>query len=298
MSNKALVTVVIGEYTTEGWKRWFLPTWEQYARKHGYDIVVLDDYVDGNPKGRTPNWQKLRILEHPKVNKYEHVVWLDADILINHHTAPCVVEHHDSDRVGLVCDKEVLRIPLRIDNLAARLHRIVGPHAFVPLSDIYRKIGLDETVDDYSNTGVMVLRTSRHRSVLEHIYTAFEEKPGSAKEEVPTSWYLHGNGLTKGLDKRFNQIWIWEMLEHQPHVWRRRFRLADNPQLEALLTIAVNTVWHNSWFLHFTADGFRDNDGVFYSCREDVRFVRTDCASILDFDINQKDGGIAVACAG
>ena len=99
---KCLVTLLIGDEIRTFWDKHLKSTWVKYAEKHGYDIITIDDYIDNSPMAasRAPHWQKCLILEHPKVKSYESAVWVDADIMINFHTAPCIVEHNASDRIG------------------------------------------------------------------------------------------------------------------------------------------------------------------------------------------------------
>jgi hypothetical protein len=285
MNRKALVTVIIGEATVNDWKTRFLPSWEPYARKHGYDIIAIDDYVDGNPHGRTPNWQKLLILEHPAVQHYDHVVWLDADILINHHNAPCIVGHHDSDKVGLVSDNERMGNPITFDNQQWRLAHIkkwAKPYLSI---DNYIRAGYGEEVDDYSNTGVMVLRNPGHRELLRTIYDGYVETPTSAKEEVPLSWHLYRHGMVKTLDIRFNKIWLWEMIEHHPAFLPYRHHTAPTPAQRRVMTVGATTTWLNTWFLHFTADRVTDADGM-YSTRQDVSLVDITVSDPLDLSLD------------
>lgn len=281
MNRKALVTVAIGDYTIDYWNRWFRPTWERYAERHGYDIVVIRDYVDGNPHNRTANWQKLKIFDHPDAAPYEDVVWLDADILINYHSAPCVVDHHSSDLVGLVSDKEAyFSVASVTDNLRRRLQTENGWDRIFTPREVYQRAGMEE-VDDYANTGVMVLKRSRHHALFNEIYETYGEHPTSAKEEAPTVWHLFRNGLVKPIDPRFNRIYLWVLTEHYPALKQGRLRTSGNPAHDAMLKMAATTGWLNAWFLHFTADRVKDPDGP-YSSREDVRYVLTDCPDALD----------------
>ena len=90
--NKCMVTILIGDYFKDFWRRHSRQTWLEYAERQEYDIVIIDDYIDDSEfgKSRQPHWQKCLTLEHERVKAYDHVVWVDADILINFHTALCV----------------------------------------------------------------------------------------------------------------------------------------------------------------------------------------------------------------
>ena len=102
--DKCLATLLIGEAYRDMWRQHFEKSWREYAKRHGYDIVVVDRHIDRSERGRkrTPHWQKCLILEHEEVRQYEHVVWVDADVIINFHTAPCIVGCNEPGKIGIV----------------------------------------------------------------------------------------------------------------------------------------------------------------------------------------------------
>jgi len=56
---------------------------DEYARKHGYDLVV--DYKNLAPKG--PVWHKMIMVENAiNTNKYDWIWWLDFDTLVTNMT--------------------------------------------------------------------------------------------------------------------------------------------------------------------------------------------------------------------
>lgn len=277
---KAIVTVVIGNRYIHEWGRFFRPSWEQYARKHGYDIVALSECVDRTPRGseRTINWQKLLVLEHPRLAGYDHVVWLDSDILINVHKAPCIVSHHDSDQVGMVSNKQWLYGNReRVDNILRRQEELTGapatPHAH------YLSAGFPDDVDDYSNTGVIVMRP-HHREVMRHVYDVYVENANSAKEETPLSYHLYKHDLVKPLDMRFNRTWVSVVLENFP--WLLQHNVRNHALLSPLLTLSVTGALANNWFLHFTGDTINYQTGETMSLRGDVAYAAP-CENIMAF---------------
>ena len=48
---KCLVTLTIGDDFKRFWKKYFTNSRDEYAARHGYDIVAIDDYIDTSPKG-------------------------------------------------------------------------------------------------------------------------------------------------------------------------------------------------------------------------------------------------------
>jgi len=278
---KAIVTVLIGDQVQNEWTNFFSSTWVAYAKKHGYDIIALRNFIDKSERAteRPPHWQKLLILEHESTRDYEDVVWLDHDILINPNRAPCIVSHHASDMIGIVSQKRSYETTPGLKEFSAERRGRMVNRPPVPASVCYERAGLPGDVDDTGNAGVLVYKRSRHAEVLRHIYDTYESNDFSAKEQVPLTYHLFKHGLVKSLDRRFNMSWASEMFWHYPFLHRIKAR--DDPKMMSLCT---TTAWNNSWFMHFQADvfGFGLNpDGSLmssYRSRDDVRFVIQDAA--------------------
>ena len=99
----ALVTLTIGGDYAERWRRWCEPGWRAYADRHGYDVICIDEPLDGGERAatRSPAWQKCLILERPFAASYDRIVWVDADVVINP-AAPDITAGVPRERVGAV----------------------------------------------------------------------------------------------------------------------------------------------------------------------------------------------------
>ena len=76
MRNKAVVTIGYGPM--EKVLRQSMPTFTEFADKHGYDVVTgSGDDADGRPI----SWGKVRLIRRA-LDRYEAVLWLDADAII------------------------------------------------------------------------------------------------------------------------------------------------------------------------------------------------------------------------
>lgn len=269
-NRKALVTLLLGESYRRGWEAHYRPTWLTYAEKHGYDIVTIDDWIDPTPRGRerSPHWQKCLILEHPDVLGYDDVVWLDADILINPHRAPCIVGAHACERIGALSYNALNRSDGR--RLAAREQRSAElfdglggetpERTAVSASERYRRAGLPGDVDDWTNTGVLVLKP-RHRALLRHVYDTGLETEQSLFDNMALSYHIFAAGEFAPIDPRFNTDLYFELLENYPFLL-----FADYQGSLALRALAVNTIFLNNFFLHFVG-------GVGAALRSDVQLV-------------------------
>lgn len=251
MNDKAIVTLLIGDSMRRFWSAFMEKSWRLYAEKQGYDIVLIDDYIDREPlaRERTPHWQKLLVLQHPEVRKYRHAVWVDADICINHFTAPSIVDGMTTDKVGCVVFEK--------GESARRL---------------YRNYGIEDGPDQLTNTGVLVMQPAKHAEMCEWIYRNYKENNDSAKENIPLSYHLFAHDLAEPIDPRFNVDWTDRMFEHYPFLEN-----LSNQDRDLLAGYCVHVAWARSHFLHFinqimTIEGLPET----YNTRMDIRFLFQD----------------------
>lgn len=269
---KALTTMVIGSDYRSMWDGLYRRSVEAYAERHGYELVVIDAAIDPRPKAaeRTPHWQKCLILEHPRLRDREHVAWIDADIFVNFHAAPCIVEHYraaDAGRggIGAVPWGATFTSQEALDNRWHRAHRhgsgIFRRDRGPTPPERYAEAGLPADQPDMVNTGVLVLRPDRHTAFLREVYETGTENPYSAMEQMWLSYRIHQDGLLTALDPRFNKIWSEEVVQNYPFL----LNTATRQQLP-VIALCVTAAWLNGYFLHFLADGLT---------RGDVRYIMT-----------------------
>lgn len=258
MTGKAIVLLLIGARSQDGWRRTFAPSVAGYARRHGYRLVVLDRPLDPAPRepARPPHWQKLLVLEQAELRGFDRVVWLDHDIMVGP-DAPCIVEATAADRIGGVTFRGAGIDP-------AGLARCLGADAGNWLGDggsfraIYRAAGLPDDVDDYMNTGVLVLSPERDAAVLREVYDRATHGPRTMAEQTPLARRLLAGDLVDPLDGRFNRLWPLELCERYPFLTWDRYR--DDRDVTAACVAAALT---SNWFLHFIAGPRRRDAATF-----------------------------------
>ncbi|MBM3573466.1 MAG: hypothetical protein FJX52_14100 [Alphaproteobacteria bacterium] len=209
--DKCLATMAIGADYLRMWEAVFARTFRLYAEKHGYEVIVVTDYVDQAPlaRARGPHWQKLVLHRRPDIARYTHVVWIDADIMINHHRAPCIVTANGSDKIGAVTHNSLYASRERWENRWDRLYRNAkelfhGERGPTP-PERYRQAGLPDDMTDMINTGVMVLQPARHVEFLEWVYANCTENKLFASEQMPLSYHIFKRDLCNPVDQRFNR---------------------------------------------------------------------------------------------
>ncbi|XWK85976.1 MAG: hypothetical protein U7127_17335 [Phormidium sp.] len=50
--SKAIVTLVIGKVYQERWESLCRANWQQYADKHGYDLICIDTPLDNSERAK------------------------------------------------------------------------------------------------------------------------------------------------------------------------------------------------------------------------------------------------------
>lgn len=252
MNDKALVTLLIGDSIRTLWVDYMEKGWRQYAAKHGYDIVIIDEFIDKSPLAteRTPHWQKCLVAQHPSVASYAQAVWIDADITINHFTAPSIAASIRTNKVGCVVTDGQGR---------AR--------------ETYAKYGVTgKNTDHVTNTGVLAMRPAIHGEMMNWVYHHYKENAHSAKENIPLSFHLFANDLVEPIDPRFNVDWTGVILSDYPF-------LANllNPDRELMVPYCIHAAWAKAFFLHFINQHIDLGiPGKRYTTREDIRFLIQD----------------------
>ncbi len=212
MNRKALVTIASGSKHYNLWKRYAEYSWKVYAERFGYDVVCFKDPLDNSERARkrSISWQKCLILSQKQLDNYDQIVWLDSDIIINYHTAPCIVSTMKSDKIGAVNAWEFYTSGIynmlheRMSNYA-RIHNLptyqIGEQYFIDY-------GLSPISERAVQGGVLVLNKLKHKDILEHIYNNYEDnRPAFWHYEMrPLSYELIKHDLVEWIDMRYNYV--------------------------------------------------------------------------------------------
>lgn len=286
MNTKAIFTILYGEKYVSQWKTYAEASWRAYAQKHGYDIILVTSPIQQRHdlSFRAIHWQKLFIASHPDARKYEKIVFLDSDIIINYHRAPCIVSANNSDKIGAVRFDRYIDDSSRYSLIFLRQARFVNYQ--LRSEQRIKQPSLSATLSgpDYSatyrewtdrpweipllNSGVLVIDPHRHRELLEGIYdqsvkdVASDEVRGKAYEQGYVMYSLFKAGMINFMDERFNTISHLEIPLHYPFL-----ALIED---ERLVQICYTTILCNSYFMHFAGEA----DSMKYAiCNDDNDFA-------------------------
>jgi hypothetical protein len=263
---KAIVTIAVGEAMTTFWQRYSLPTWKKYATRYGYDVVAFSKPLDDSPRAqaRSMSWQKLLVAGSPGLAGYDVIVWVDADIVINHRVAPCIASTMTSDRIGICEETEFPPAPL-FSEMKKRYEQLVIadsakrgiPHPLDP----HRRYGFGPPAKVSFNGGLLVMRPALHRQFLEEVYTQYEDKgPHTLYEQVPLSHRLAETGLYETLDPKFN-------MQFSKLAAGLGMLVTSRPLADGRIGL-IAALLNSSYFLHFA--------GVWAPLMNDLAFIDFD----------------------
>lgn len=214
-----LVTLQIGEVHGNYWRLVFRKSWMAYAERHGYDVGVVDDFIDrtAGTGEAAIKFQKLQLLNLPELAGYEKVVFLDSDLLLTEH-APCLASAVPVGKVGMVSQ---VAIPFR-----EWYHYIQPLRGGEPTVEAYYAAHLlpedrsmADGVEDVYNGGLMVMEPARHRELFTELYEAkkdsLERRKGHVDQPLVSCTLIQG-GWVHALDFRFNVIFsLWFALHYR-----------------------------------------------------------------------------------
>ncbi len=249
-NSKAIVTLAVGPGFAERWHSVCEPLWRRYCDRHGYDLICLEEPLDTSTRARSrsPAWQKCLVLGAPFAQRYEQVVWVDADVLPGP-DAPSVVDGVPVELVGAVDEYATpsREVHARILEKLYRRWEAEGIQFVDNLTaaEYYAAFGLPGGFEQIVQTGVMVLSPQHHRELLEDTYASYEDKgPGLNYEMRPLSYELLRAGAVSWIDCRFNYIWGMYQALHFPF-------LVTHPGHPSQTEYAARAL-ADVHFLHFT----------------------------------------------
>jgi hypothetical protein len=251
----ALVTLVIGDEFRLRWKAVSEKGWLAYCSRHGFDLVVIGEALDASPRAqaRSPAWQKLLTLNPTVAGKYERVIWVDADIIINP-SAPPITQDVPLEKLGAVDEhsfptpesrKRIIRSLIEywrpIDaKIAGEWECFLAPAAW------HARAELPKRGQHILQSGVMVLSPRHHRELFEHIYNGYEQIGGYEMnfEMRPLSYEAQERGMVHWIDGRFNALLAFLKMEYE---FQTRSLVASARDMRAFLSDAYG----RNYFLHF-----------------------------------------------
>jgi hypothetical protein len=251
--SKAIVTITIGAAYQNIWNDACKKSWAAYAEKYGYDIIVISHHLDESERGRgrSPAWQKLLILDQPWAQRYERIVWVDADIVFSDMALDILDAVPDPRKVGISLSSDQLSLDERqiyTERILKTRYGIVDAELlwkFVQQNS-FSKHGVPWDDGIMFNTGVMVLSPREHNGLFRRIYE-YEDR-GRLYEQPALSYVLVSEKAFHRISARFN--WgVFEFLIMQFPEFLGKDSSVD--EVAGIMPHLLNEL-DKAYFLHFS----------------------------------------------
>jgi lipopolysaccharide biosynthesis glycosyltransferase len=199
-----MVTLCIGDNYLKTYNALFRPTQEAYARKCGYDFHVVTDYIGDIKNPDLICLNKYLVCDMFK--QYDYVLYIDADIVINTHTAPPIhtVWDMNDTRVGVVNQSQPT---LDARHMVAKYNKCE-----ITAIEYYKLAGFETSFDHIINGGMLWMQPRHHAEILMNMYKKYElEQIGHPRryhfEQSVTGYELQTNNLSTFMDSKWNALW-------------------------------------------------------------------------------------------
>lgn len=256
MNKKAIVTLAVGKRFSRMVNNFCRENWKFYAEKYGYDLIICEELWDNSDfgKSRCAAWQKCLVLSQDWSQKYDRIVWVDTDIIINPNS-PDITENIPEEKIGAVDEfsfptKEKYQLAL------SRMYKHWENLGFNPTinysaPEYYKNFGIECNFNEVVQTGVLLLNPKIHKEVLEHVYYNYEEK-GLNYEMRPLSYEILNNNFQYWLNKRFNMHIQFLKALYYPYLLELDIQRPSFLNKKEILKLNIETIFANSYFMHFT----------------------------------------------
>jgi hypothetical protein len=205
-----LITLAIGDKYLQMYNLLFRKSQENYAKKYGYDFMVLDKFISSetnfsNQHPHLISFQKILVCSQSFSSKYDIIIFIDADILINTNTPPLHNLKDWGNNIGIVDEYSQptpeLRIQLQKNN-----------NWETTATDYYKLAGLDINTNKLLNTGVLVMQPKKHSQFLVNIYNKYAKQAinhfrGFNYEQSCIGYELQINNNYILIDNKWNALW-------------------------------------------------------------------------------------------
>lgn len=273
---KAIVTLTIGSKYEEMYNKYCKNNWQKYCEKFNYDLIVINKALDFSKRSneRSPAWQKLLILSQEWSKKYDQIVWIDSDVIINHRLAKDIILEVEKENFGAVDaysipSKEIYNISLKRAYENYKLNGIKYIENLNP-EEYYTKRGLPaKDIKNVIQTGVFVCSQKYHKDIFEYIYYNYEDinKTGEWNYEMPAmSYELIKSDMVQWIPVAYNynvndiiSAYYSFIFFKNDLLMKNLFKKiinkvanrGDNLILNSLQIKCLNQIYNNGFFIHF-----------------------------------------------
>ena len=257
MVKVALVTFTVGD-DTPTYERLFIPSIRAYAEKWGFTFIQIKEYLVSNVQNldksqHTKNiltMQKLAIPLQPWIKEYEHIIFVDADILINFETAPNILDGIPYGKIAAVNERSYFG---NSDNVVTAWKRIHpnDPSYCYTAEKYYEHLKFPKQFSGQINSGLFVFQPL-HVPFFQEVFDTYAPRLLAGEhldgDQGPLNFEGHSRDLFYYLDERWNRILMIVMNILYP------FAMSTNDSKHVLknlfeISYAIHFAGHVGWEL-------------------------------------------------
>jgi hypothetical protein len=236
----AIVIFIIGDEYRKTFESIFKPNIENYCKKYGYDLHILDKLIREEPNIPRKKFFWQRLLVPSQYMEYDYVVSMDSDIFINKHAPPLPIEEIPIGKVAAVNERKYF------NNYEWRQY-IQVKYGWEPTGQHWHALsGYDRPYDDHINCGMIIYQPKYHAEPITKLYEDNIDNYMNFYQDDQSvlSVFLIDNDMIHWLDERYNRLWFfWKQImypnfEHLP---------------KHIKQLYVENFTHLNYFTHFTS---------------------------------------------
>ena len=260
-----LGVIAIGDNFLEQYKKLFMNSHENYAKKHGYEFKIFNEIFDNPNKYNRTNitMNKYLMFCQDWSNNYDFIIWIDCDILININS-PAIHEFLlNENTIGIIDEysQPTKEKRLRIQNANIQW----GWESCA--TDYYKRSGFsDLQTDMVFNTGLLVVQPKKHGVFFKYIHEKYINHSLNHPRELHfeqtcIGYEIQKANLYKILDNKFNAIWRLQRddnIENIKSILHLNFNSEINSEglikIENINNISLEKYFKDNYFIHFAGN--------------------------------------------
>lgn len=254
--SNAIVTLVIGDKYKYLFYKYSYKSFVEYAEKVSADLIIIDKELDLSKKSklRSISWQKLLILSQDWSDKYDQILWVDSDIVINNINAKSIFETTPIEKIGGV---DAYKIPNKIayqeglerlytywDKQGVDYIRNLTPNEYYLNRDIKTKSSLDSVL----HAGVFLCSPKHHKDIFKYIYsqdTKITEPYGNYEMPLMSAQLIEAK-LVHWINHKFNYCVNEIIASDYPDLIQENYFFRNRK-----LKKVINEIYLRGYFIHF-----------------------------------------------
>ena len=259
-TNRALVTIAIGDVYLNNWRAKAFNSWCNYATRHNLQIIVItEQLIDKSHKSwKKPQWQKMLIGEYierfyPEITE---ICYLDTDIIINEF-APNIFNEISDFKIASVSIRK--NLPFHRESVYKKLavlrRNYLDPDypldsaLLISLNDLYVYHDLPPQDDEFCS-GVLLFKVKQFSKIMKDWFYLYDKEINTITnggEQTHLNYHVLSGNFFKQLEYRWQAIWSYEVAWKYPFLFKSKMKNLEFIQECAKASLSDN------YFLHFAS---------------------------------------------